>query len=284
VTYEFTELNNSSHLGPGPLEFTQPSTYSNELQFGAAMRFSCSTDTFVRYKMRSVVDPLYGFTDAQEGVVYGDAINTNQPTHEDLVEFGGTWTPASNFMLSTTIGIQQRHHNSSYARFDEDDYPITLTAWYAPTCRWTVSGGLGFYSNWIDQDITIGKDHASSRLPGGFEGADSLPFAYGGRSQVINFGTTYACTDRVTLSGGYEHVRSANDFADPSAGALDLHYLAPASDVLVVTNRITGGIDYLIRDGVSAYFRYNYYDYNDASTSGLSGTANFFLGGITATY
>jgi len=277
VTYEFTELNNSSHLGPGPLEFTQPSTYSNELQFGAAMRFSCSTDTFVRYKMRSVVDPLYGFTDAQEGVVYGDAINTNQPTHEDLVEFGGTWTPASNFMLSTTIGIQQRHHNSSYARFDEDDYPITLTAWYAPTCRWTVSGGLGFYSNWIDQDITFGNLHGS-------EPQDTQPVNYTGRAHVINAATSYAWNDRLTLTAGYEFARGQNSFRVPSPSGADWSTLPGFSDVIDTTTRISLGADYELRQGIYCYLSYNYYDFQDKAGNGQTGTTNSFLGGFTATY
>ena len=141
-------------------------------------------------------------------------------------KFGGTWTPASNFMLSTTIGLQKRYQNSSFAQFDENDYPMTFTAWYAPTTRWTVSGGLGFYSNWIDQEITIGKGHNT-------EGVYDLPFEYGGRSHVVNFGTTYACTDRLTLSGGYEYVRGKDVFADPSTGAISLEYLPGASDVLV---------------------------------------------------
>ena len=96
-------------------------------------------------------------------------MNTNQPRHEDLIQLGGFWTPTTNFMLSSWIGIEQRRNRSVEAEFDEDNYPIVFNAWYAPTCRLSFSGGLAFYSNWIDQDITFGNLHGSepTRHPAG---------------------------------------------------------------------------------------------------------------------
>ena len=271
----------------GISSFTQPDTVSNMLHVGAQNRWSRCFDSFVRYKMRSIDNPLFGFSETQENVTsIGQALNSNQPQHEDLVELGGTWTPADSFFVNATFGLQQRNHNAANANFSENDYPIVVSAWYAPAVNWTISGGLGFFSNWIDQDIMIGKD--GSIHGGGQEGATLVPFAYGGRAQVINLGSSYAASERLTLSGDFEFVESRNSFADPSflgtGGPVDLSYIPGASDVRTETTRFSLGADYLLSRQISCYFQYQFYDWNDKAGNGESGTASMFLGGVTAKY
>jgi hypothetical protein len=277
----------SDPLAGGPATFTQPDTVSNLFHAGLENRWSRQFDTFVRYKMLSVDSPLFGFSETQqEPPTLGKALNTKLPTHEDLIEFGGTWTPNNKFFVNSTFGVQKRNHHSGGADFDEDDYPIIFSAWYAPTVRWTISGGLGFYSNWIDQLVTAGKN--TSIHGGGSEGDDDVPFSYGSRAQVINLGTSYAASDRLTLSGDFEFVRATARFADPSfigdTGPVDLSYLPGASDVLTETTRFSLGADYMLSRQISCYFQYQFYDWNDEAGNDESGTANMFLGGVTAKY
>ncbi len=279
VTYFLTDPFN------GWDRFRQPTTVSNMMHVGTQYRFSAAADAFVRYKMISTQNPLFGFSEAQEGNVLGDAINTKQAENVDLIEFGGTWTPTYNFLLSSTIGLQKRRttREEGWAHFEEDDYPIMVSAWYAPTPCFSVSGGLAFYSNWIDQDITVGKGHPIRG--GGPEPVDNMRFAYGGRATVVTLGSRYAATERVTLRGDVEFVDSRNGFLEPiSPSGADYQFLPGASDVVTETTRISAGVDYWLRDGISCYFVYNYYNWNDLAGNNESGSASMFLGGLTATY
>ncbi len=266
----------------GYTDFTQPDTNINMMRLGVSNKFSRHFDGYLRYRMVQANNPLYGFTEAQEGTTIGAAINTNQPEHTDIVEIGGTWMPSDNFLLSAAFWVQKRRTNNDWADSTEDDYPVVFSAWYSPTKCWSISGGLSFLSNNIYQDITMGKDH--SIYGGGQEPSAELPYRYNSRAQVFNLGTRYIATRRLTLSGTFEYVRSTAAFADPSVAGLDLSYLPGVSDVLNQTTRLQVGVDYLLRDGVACYFHYNYYDFNDKAGNGLSGTANMFLTGVSAVY
>jgi hypothetical protein len=241
----------------------QPHTTANLAHVRAAMRWGPAIESHVRYRLGFVDDPLFGI--AKNGVT-----NSNLPTQEHLVEIGGTWTPADNFLLTGTFGFENRWNTSDVSDFEENDYPIVVTAWYAPAPRWTFSGGLAFFSNWIDQDIKLGA------------GSDTLTsqWNYRGRSDVINVGTTYAWSDCLTFSGGFEFVRGSNGFAAPGVP----YDLSQFSDVLVETTRWTAGLDYQLLNDMDFYFRYQFFDYEDKSQDINSGTANMFLTGISAIF
>ncbi len=230
----------------------------------AAMRWRPELDSFVRYRLRFTEDPLFGVP------TENTAINTGLPSQEHLVELGGSWSPTDCMLMSATVGVENRANNSSVANFQEDSYPIVMTAWYAPTPQWSISGGLAFFSNWIDQDITLGSksDPETSR------------WSYGGRSDVFNVGTTYVWSECLTLSGGFEFVRGKNSFAPPALWP----DLPQYSDVIVETTRLSAGLDYSIREDVNWYLRYQYYDYEDESEGFNSGTVNMLLGGVSARF
>ena len=86
------------------------------------------------------------------------AFNSSLPEQVHSVEIGGTWTPTDNFMTTAQFTIENSWQKSQYANFTENDYPIVWTVWYAPTYRWSFTGGYAYYSNWIDQDITLGTN------------------------------------------------------------------------------------------------------------------------------
>ena len=235
---------------------------------GAAMNWSSRFDTFVRYKMRRNDDPLYA---ANQNYGY---TNTSLPEREDRVEIGGTWVPGENFLATATFGIENRTHRSDVADFTEDDYPITCTLWYAPTPKWSLSAGYGYYSNRIDQDITFPSDAPLVSV------GDSRRWSYGGSGQVLSIGGSYACSTRLTLSSGVEYVWSHDAF-DPLEPWPDLPYY---SDVIVDRTRVTAGLDCLLYGDVSANFRYILEDYEDRSVGYNSGTAQMFLTSLSAVY
>lgn len=235
---------------------------------GASMRFSSRLDTHVRYKYRAVQDPLFGVNR------YEGTTNTNLPEHEHLVEIGGTWSPLSNLIANITVGMENRSHQSEIADFEENNYPMTLTLWYAPTQAWSLSAGYGFYSNGIDQDILFPSDDP------GAETWDRSRWDYGGRSDMFSLGAAYAWTPRITLSGGLEFVSAKNAF-DPLALWPDL---PEYSQVIVDRTRATAGIDWQLQDRISAYFRYRFEEYVDKSADYNNGTAHMSLLGLSAVY
>ncbi|MHC4399366.1 MAG: hypothetical protein ACYTG0_06785 [Planctomycetota bacterium] len=252
---------------PGPV-IDQERTAFTTFHVGASHRWSPSLDTYVRYRLRVTKDPLFAVNR-----YYGFS-NTNLPEEENLIQFGGTWMPASNFLATATVGLQDRHHHSEVADFEEDNYPMTFTLWYAPAPKWSLSAGYGFYSTWIDQDITFPSD-----TPGVSVG-DTRPWSYGGRGDVVSLGGSYGWTQRLTLSGGLQLVRT-RDAIDPLAPWPDL---GQNFDVIVNRTRVTGGIDWCLREDVSSYFRYLFEDYEDKSTPFNSGSAHMFLAGLTVAY
>lgn len=278
VTYAITG-------SPAPNTFTQPDTFRHCFDVGVEKRVSACFDTYLRYRMVNTDDPLYGVRESDrnfdEDSPAGDvsAINTNQPTHQDEFELGGTWAPAENFMLGAQIGMEIWNHNSRFARFDEDSYPVTLTAWYAPTSRWSLSGALGFYSNFIDQDLSFGI--AAS----GADGQVTLPADYTGRADMVTLGTNYLLTKRLSVNGDFQFVRGENGWFVPNpSAAADYSTLPGFSAVVVETLRFGAGLDYELSCNSSCFCKYMYYDYNDEKGNVFSGTYHMILGGLAARY
>jgi len=311
-------------------EFEQPDTIIHMFNVGTEMRWSSSFDTVLRYKFINANNPIYGYR-----ATNGDT-NTNQPNQSDLIEIGGTWIPADNFLMTATFYIEARRHNSQIDNlsqafevlhdnprendFSEFSYPFVLSAWYAPSQKWSLNGGYASFSNWIDQLITLGDLYGDNLLntsgstvangspPPAFIGARDYfepdayqsRWRYAGQSQVINLGAAYAYTQRLRLNGGYGYTWSRNlitsapspatayDPSDttppPTVVVPDWTLIPTLSEVHVVTHRVTAGFDYALRERIGLYFRYNLFDYEDISRGINTGVAHMFLGGFNAVY
>ena len=263
--YEYGELRRSNATFiEQVLTADQSSTTTNIARLRASWRWSPQLDLYVGYRIGIINHPLYGVP------TRNTTTNTSLPTDEHLVDLGATWMPSDVVLLSASLGIDNSGNTSDIASFQQDDYNISLTGWYAPTPRWTVSGGLAFLRSWIDQDITLGSK----------SNPFTAPWTFGGQSDVVNIGTTYAWTPTITLSGGYEFVRSANIATAPAPYG----DIPPLSNVVVETSRFSTGIDYRWRPGFGCYFRYQFFDYEDRSQNYDSGTSDMLLFGADATY
>jgi hypothetical protein len=293
--YEFSELSrtdvayvmgDTDFPARGPLDpthvFVIPDTTSHLFHVGVQKRWSRRFDSYVRCKARFTDDPLLGLRLTDEN--YPDDLstfsNTNLPENDHRVEIGGTWTPADNLLMTACFTIQQRSTSSEHADFDEDDYPLVVSVWYAPVPKWSFSAGYARLTNDIDQDITIGF-----RDPGAGNPAFTERWSYSGTSNVADFGSAFACTDRLTLRGGVQYVHGENGInAFTSPPGQDWSALPGFTDVVVETVRLNVGLDFAIRQGVLSYVRYVYFDYEDETAFYNSGTSNMVLGGLTAIF
>ncbi len=267
-------------------DWTQPTTKTNDFFVGVQHDWSAMFSSFLRYRMLDSKDPLYGVTEGTDDVDAG--LNSNQPTHEDRVEIGGNWNPSEDFMLTGSFWIQNSYSHAEYVRFDEDNYPIVISSWYAPDDRWSFTGGYATFSNWIRQDITLGA--ASDNLVVANPEYYTSPWNYTGRADVFNLGANYAWSENVTLTSGVEYVRSRNFFQDPAPSPLavlngnDYTDLPTYSAVRTNTWRLMAGTDIRLTANVNSYFRYNYYDWDDVQNGWNSGAAHMFLAGLSAVY
>jgi hypothetical protein len=272
-----------------PVPFTQPNTTSHQIEFGPSTRWSRSFDTYTRYKVRFIDDPLIGVSERAEDDPAGvqGTFNTKLPEEEHIVEVGGTWAPAANFMTTTQFNFINRWHRSEFANFSEDDYPMVVTVWYAPTCRLSLTGGYAYYSNWIDQDITLGAARVV-QATGQVNTADTetTRWDYAGENHLVSLGANYMWTPRVQLVGGYEFNHGSNTFnipLSPHAG-VDWSTVEDVADVIVETHRVTAGVDWQPYCDMNVYLRYILFDYDDISADITSGTAHMVLAGATRTW
>lgn len=279
--YEYRLLHRENAVFEGTLapavvaDFEQPDTGSHIVHVGISKNWSRAYETFVRGTTRYDSQPLYGVRGSN------GTTNSSLPIHTDLVELGGTWSPAAYFFANVTFGLQNRFQHSAVADFDEDSYPLTVSAWYAPTCAMSFSAGYAYLTNWIQQAITLGDDFDN--------GAPYAPVTrnwdYGGRSEVWSLGSTYAWTRRLTLRGNLQYVQGRNEIAST---VFDEPYVWP--EIAAVARdemdaiRLSTGFDYCLPPSATSYFRYSYLDYDDNVQPARDGAAHLFLAGLSGRY
>jgi hypothetical protein len=295
VTYELVALD-------PPISYTQPTTVTNTAFVGLNQMWARPLTTYVRYRYIHTSSPLVGVTH-RAAQSLDQAINSNLPEQVDRIELGGNWTPTDNFMLTASFWIENTSHHSEFVDFDEDNYPIVLSAWYAPAERLSFSAGYASFSNWIDQDITLGREEGGNISRGARELASwTDTWSYKGRSDVITVGTNYAVSCDLTLTGGFEYVRGINYISNiptnnyvlpafPNDGfpveeprSIDYPTIQRVSQVKIQTIRLSAGADYRLTGNLSCFGRYNYYDFDDIAMPWNAGTAHMFLAGLNGVY
>ncbi len=270
---------NTTPVPPGP--FAQPDTATNQIEFGPSTRWSRSFDTFVRYRVQFIENPLIGVSEySDEDPDIQGTFNSSQPQQVHLIDVGYTWSPYSNFMTTAQLTINNSWQESQYANFSENNYPMSFTVWYAPTERLSLTSGYAYFSNWIDQDITLG---ANRGIP---TDTETTRWNYAGQNHLFSINANYAWTPCVHLLAGFEWDRGTDTFrvpASPNPG-VDWSLLPSLSNVIVETQRITTGIDWQPYHDTNVYLRYQFFDYGDISSNLNSGTTHMVLAGATRTW
>lgn len=302
--YEWSQINRrfdvyelSAPAGTGTI-FEQPNTETHMMMVGANQRWSRELTSFARYIWRDHSYPLVGITPGATFSVDA-SINSNLPEHEDLVELGSTWSPTDNFLLSASVWLESTYNRTEYVNFDEDRYPFTVSAWYAPSQQWSFSAGYYQFTNWINQDITLGG--AAPVTVGGPHAGEqevsssfTAPWRYGGQADVINLGGAYLVTPGMKLTGGFDYTRGRNRFAAPPTPDIVVNGvptpIQPYTDLPgysednITTYRFTAGVDYELTRYLDSYLRYNYYDWDDLGNPWMAGTAHMVLAGVSGVF
>jgi hypothetical protein len=296
--YEFGEIRRTNvtydlyQLTP-PVLYTQPTTVRNEFFVGLEKDWSPDVNTYIRYRFIHNSGPLVGVTHRQE-LDLDAAINSNLPEQVDRIEIGGTWNPSDNFLVNASFWIENKANHSNYVDFEEESYPFLVNAWYGVNDRVSLTGGYASFSNWIDQDITLGRqDGGLSRGAQEFT-AWTDAWRYSGRADVINLGAAYVVSCDLTLTGGVEYVRGANfisnippnTYSELTIPERTITYddIPDYSRVHVNVYRVTLGADYDVTCNTGVFLRYNYQDYDDLAMPWNTGAAHMFLAGVSGVY
>jgi hypothetical protein len=217
---------------------------------------------------------------------YNSLTNTLLPQIDHIVEIGFNWFPSDKFIFNASVGIERGETHGTFGNsanpinFDQENYPMSFTAWYAATNRLSLSAGYAVYSNFVAQDIWL-ADEKPGLAP------VSSRWNYGGQAHVVTFGSRYAATERVTLTGQVEWVRgndSINNSSMTFPGNVTVTDLGSYSQVTNETTRVTLGVDWAIRPRIVNYYRYELYNFLDKAPGYQTGTAQGILGGLSALF
>jgi hypothetical protein len=248
---------------------------------GVQEDWSSALNTFLRYRVTTNSWPIVGVTERHQ-LSLDAAINSNQPERVGQVEMGGTWSVADDLMINGMFWIENSYNHSEYVNFSETAYPYTLSAWYTPNACWSFVAGYANLTNWITQDITLGREDGGA----GELRAWTVPWNFTGKSEVINLAASYAASEKLRLMSQLEYVRAENYFLQPQSPPAAIPYsdLPGYSAVVSDIYRVTAGFDYLIRPRIDAFVRYNFYDFIGDTQAYNSGVAHMFLAGLSGTF
>jgi hypothetical protein len=313
--YEYCDLQRDYALYPydshGNTSTTVPSgvldeqkTITNSFQVGPDVRWSTQFDTYLHYKFQTADQPLIGlnasnalndYTQNNYKFMSSGVYNTLLPTEDNIVEVGFNYMASDRFMLTACLGLEESLNQSAYANFTEQNFPLTINAWYAINNRLSVSGGYSLFSNFVGQTIDV----ASQNTAAGAVPPSSGLWSYGGHAEVWTLGWRYQATQRMRLTGQVEYVRG-HDLIDnsttyvntTSAGVPNaINDFGSYSEVLNETTRLTLGVDYQLRPRVVIYCRYQLVDFLDDSPAdqgpgqgNQTGTAQGIMGGFSAIF
>ena len=280
------DLSSGSLAYPTGGELDQSQTITNSFQIGPDYRWSERFDTFLRYKYQKADQPLLGLQ-SENGV-----FNSILPQYDNLVELGFNWVPSDWLVFNACVGVEKGENHQqlgSYSweqiNYDEENYPMSFNVWYAATKKLSFSAGYAVYSNFVGQDINVADQSVYNNNPGSAASPVTGRWNYGGRAQVITFGSQYSATERVVFTGQIEWIRghdAVNNSSMTFPGGIVVTDLGSYSEVLNETTRFTVGVDWKISPRVVNYYRYELYDFRDIQPVTESGTSQGILGGLSA--
>jgi hypothetical protein len=253
----------------------QSESHRHSVQLGISQRWGTTMDSFLRYRTWYESDPLYGVRENNA------LTNSSLPTYAQVVEIGATWSPWDALIASGTVGLENRLNNSRIADFDEWDYPMTFTLWYALTPAWSFSGGYAYQTNRIHQAITLGDDFAD----GGYHAPVTEIWGYQARSHVVSTGCLWKWTTRLSWRCDVQFIRGVNGL---DSTEFPPRFVWPGIKEVVQNDRtllrVSTGWDYRVHRKTTGYLRYSLLDYDDAVLAHRSGTAHMLLAGLSASF
>ena len=187
---------------PAGSSSTQQHTITNCFSVGPDYRWSAGLDTYLHYKFQDADQPLVGVNASQTVGVNTDIFDTLLPQYDNIVEVGFNWFPCDWFMLNACVGFERGDYHgtpdvdstNSLANtvltpisFDEENWPVTINAWYRASDRLTLSGGYSIFSNFVGQNITL-ADQTAYTGPGSANAPITSKWNYAGQANVVTLG------------------------------------------------------------------------------------------------
>ena len=268
-------------------------TITNSFQVGPDYRWSACFDTYLHYKFQNADQPLLGVQP------FNGLVNTPLPQHDHIVEIGFNWVPADWFVFNACVGIERGDTHGLFGdsatpiNFDEENYPMSFSVWYAVSQKLSVSAGYAVYSNFVAQDISVADQSTYTTGSTSAAPPSTSRWNYGGQAQVVTLGSRYCLTECVRLTGDVEWVRGhdlitnsaitlASAGTSPVVPGGTIYDLGGYSEVLNETTRVRVGADWTVRPRVVVYGRYELYNFNDVVPGYQTGLAQGILGDLGA--
>jgi hypothetical protein len=144
---------------------------------------------------------------------------------------------------------------------------VTVSLWFSPMERLTLSGSYGFMRGVTDQSIIFSGPVKNSNAPS----------RYTSQSQLASLNAAYHYDDSLNLSLALQRIRSYSrftpDFITPRAG-LDTAGISGISRVDTIENSLSSRADYQFTKNFLCSVNYSYRDYNDKVLANFSGTVH----------
>ncbi len=295
---------------PYDSELDQTYTRTNTFEIRPTVRWSPTFDTYVKYRLTLCEQPLLGVKllnsgePSPETAANTGTYNTILPEVDNLAEIGCTWLPTKELVCNATLGIEQAYTNipspatagnSLPINFTENSFPYSVSLAYIPTgSKWTFAGGYADYTDLISQLITLGDDYPAPAPSVAGSNINPLQTRWGylGEAEVFDLAATYRWSKDVKLTAAAQWTHGIDTISPlgiypgpfPNIGAGSSSYNLTAlpgySRVVVDTIRVQAGIDWQVREHLSTFFRYQYYNFDDPTQPYETGIANGFLVGI----
>jgi hypothetical protein len=262
-------------------EIDETYTRTNNFEIRPTVRWSPCFDTYFKYRLTLVDQPLIGVKNAN------GTYDTLLPQQDNLAEIGATWLPTKQIVCNATLGIEQAYTNipnpvgtvtalpgqttaptpGGPINFGENSYPYSFSVAYTPTCNWTLTGGYANYTNFISQLITLGDTYDYPGAPASTIPPIQTRWGYLGEAEVFDLGATYRWSKDVKLTAAAQYSHGIDTIttvgSPPAIYGNNLAAIPEFSRVIVDTMRVEAGIDWQVREHLNTFFRYQYYSFND---------------------
>ncbi len=245
------------------------STFKETYRVTLNHRLSRSLRIHGKYQKRKIDDPF-----ALQDRIYPKVSQTMLPSAEDEFYISLSWNPRND--LSLNGNLRYLETQSGRYHLDEERLEYSLSLWYAPYERLSLTATYSFIENTADTRAAYKtyhmRDAASLFL------FDDVP--YDDRSHSLYLAATYRVSPRLSLSGDITLMRSNADFD----AVLDSRNVGELSDIEIDRHETSLGATYLLTNSVSVYATYIYREYDDRTSSYLDGQFSYILCGVSWRY
>jgi hypothetical protein len=237
-------------------DFQVNSTKSQTYRLTANYRMLRKIRLHFKYQKTRTSDPFV--TQDQD---FLRLVQTSLPQSAEEFYSSLSWSVLQNFSLNANF----RYVNNDNDRYnaDEDRYESTLSFWYVPEEKVTVSAAYTYRKTSLDTPVSYKRYHLND--------ASSLflfnEAPYDDSSQAYFLSLSYLLNRRTSLTGELTYTRSRAEFDSPVDGT----NIGGFSDLRINKLETALGINYLYSRTITLNAKYLFREYNDKNNRSLDG-------------